>query len=188
MRQVTYSMNVSLDGFVVDADGGFDWSVPDAEVFQAHVDELRGTDVHLLGRRLHETMLYWESVDQEPETDHSTREWARMWRALPKVVASTTRTEVEGTNTRLMTGSLGDEIERLRSEPGDGDIAIGGAELAAAAAALDLIDEYRPFVYPVLVGGGRPFFPHEGRKVDLELVRTRTFDSGVVASRYRVVR
>jgi dihydrofolate reductase len=91
-------------------------------------------------------------------------------------------------NARLASGGLADEIERLRAEPVEGDIAIGGATLAVEAAALDLIDEYRPFVYPVLVGGGIPFFPHERRRVDLGLVETRTFTSGVVYLRYRVSR
>ncbi|MEN3121882.1 dihydrofolate reductase family protein [Janibacter sp. LM] len=188
MRQVTYSMGCSLDGYVVGPDGGFDWSEPDEEVFAAHIEELRGTSVHLLGRRLYETMLYWETVDQEPGTDHSTTEWARMWRELPKVVFSSTLTGVTGTNTRLATGSLADEIGRLRSEPGEEEIAIGGAVLAADAADEGLIDEYRPFVYPVLLGGGRPYFPELERRVDLELVSSRPFACGVVAWRYRVVR
>ena len=94
---VTYSMNISLDGYIVGPDGGFDWSEPDEEVFAAHTEELRGIGVHLLGRRLHETMWYWETADQEPQSDYSTVEWARMWRAVPKVVFSRTLTEVTGT-------------------------------------------------------------------------------------------
>ena len=97
----------------------------------------------------------------------------------------TTLSAVEG-NAWLASGSLAEEIERLRAEPGEGDIAIGGATLAAEAAALDLIDEYRAMVYPVLVGGGIPFFPQRERRVDLELVETRTFSSRVVYLRYRV--
>jgi dihydrofolate reductase len=91
-------------------------------------------------------------------------------------------------NARLASGGLAEEIKRLRAEPGEGDIAIGGATLAAEAAALGLIDEYRARVYPVLVGGGIPYFPQRARRVDLELVETRTFSSGVVYLRYRVVR
>jgi len=94
---------------------------------------------------------------------------------------------VQGT-ARLASGGLAEEIERLRAEPGDGDIAIGGATLAAEAAALGLIDEYRAMVYPVLVGGGTPFFPRQERRVDLELVETRTYSSRVVYLRYRVAR
>ncbi|MCG0069564.1 dihydrofolate reductase family protein [Streptomyces tricolor] len=187
MRSVTYSMSVSLDGYVVGPDGGFDWTVPDEEVFRFATDEVREAGVHLLGRRLYETMLYWETVDQNPSLDFSTLEFAAVWRSLPKVVFSTTLSAVEG-NARLASGGLAEEIERLRAEPGDGNIAIGGAGLAAEAAALGLIDEYRARVYPVLVGGGVPFFSQRERRVDLDLVETRTFSSRVVYLRYRVVR
>ncbi len=187
MRRVTYSMGVSLDGYIVGPDGGFDWATPDAEVFRFHIDELRGTGVHLMGRRLYETMVYWETADQDPSLDDGEREWTALWKPLPKVVFSTTLAGVEG-NARLVTGGVAGEIERLRAEPGDGDIAIGGATLAAEAAASGLIDEYRPVVYPVLVGGGIPYFPRRGQRADLELIESRTFGSRVVASRYRVVR
>ena len=103
------------------------------------------------------------------------------------MVFSTTLSAVQG-NARLASGGLAEEIERLRAEPGEGDIAIGGATLAAEAAALGLIDEYRAMVHPVLVGGGIPFFPQRERRVDLELVETRTFSSKVVYLRYRVAR
>jgi dihydrofolate reductase len=139
-----------------------------------------------MGRRLYETMLYWETVDQT-SLDDAELEWAALWNPLPKVVFSNTLSEVQG-NARLASGGLATEIEQLRAEPGDGEIAIGGATLAAEAAALDLIDEYRPMVYPVLVGGGIPFFPRQERRVDLELVETRTFSSRVVYLRYRVTR
>jgi dihydrofolate reductase len=130
-------------------------------------------------------MLYWETADQDPSLAGSMLEWAAIWKALPKVVFSTTLSAVQG-NARLATGGLAEEIERLRAEPGEGNIAIGGAALAAEAAALDLIDEYRAKVYPVLVGGGLPFFPQRERRVDLELVETRTFRSGVVYLHYRL--
>ncbi len=187
MRTVTYSMGVSLDGYIVGPDGDFDWTAPDEEVFQFVTDELREVGVHLLGRRLYETMLYWETADQDPSLDHSMLEWAAIWKPLPKVVFSTTLSTVQG-NARLASGGLAEEIDRLRTEPGDGAIAIGGATLAAEAAALDLIDEYRARVYPVLVGGGSPFFPQRESRVDLELVESRTFSSRVVYLRYRVAR
>ena len=185
MRSVTYSMGVSLDGYIVGPDGSFDWTAPDDEIFRSHIDEIRGVGVYLLGRRLYETMLYWETADQDPSLDDSRLEWAAIWKALPKVVFSTTLSAVQG-NARLASGGLAEEIERLRAEPGEGDIAIGGATLAAEAAALGLIDEYRVLVYPVLVGGGIPYFPQRGRRVDLELVETRAFSSGVVYLRHRV--
>ncbi|WP_367318614.1 dihydrofolate reductase family protein [Streptomyces sp. HUAS ZL42] len=187
MHSVTYSMGVSLDGYIVGPDGGFDWTPPDEEVFRFATDEVREAGVHLLGRRLYESMLYWETVDRNPSLGFSTSEFAAVWKALPKVVFSTTLSAVQG-NARLASGGLAEEIERLRAEPGDGNIAIGGATLAAEAAALGLIDEYRARVYPVLVGGGIPFFPQHERRVDLELVGTHTFSSRVVYLRYRVAR
>lgn len=187
MRRVTYSMGMSLDGYVVGPDGSFDWSVPDDEVFAHHLDQLREVGVHLLGRRLYETMLYWEPSRHDPSWSAPEREWAALWRQLPKVVFSRTLTEVEG-NARLASAGLADEVARLRGEDNVGDIAIGGAELAHEAAALGLIDEYRPTVHPVLLGGGVPYFAQEQRMVELELVQTRTFACGVVYLRHRVAR
>ncbi len=187
MRSVTYSMGVSLDGFIAGPDGEFGWTEPDEEVFRFVTDEIRGIDVHLLGRRLYETMLYWEDADQDPSLDDAMLEWAALWKPLPKVVFSRTLSAVRG-NARLASGSLAEEIARLRAEPGQGEIAIGGAALAAEAAELGLIDEYRARVYPVLVGGGIPYFPRGERRVDLELVETRTFSSNVVYLHYRVAR
>ena len=187
MRSVTYSMGASLDGYIVGPDGTFDWTVPDPDVFRFWIDEIRGVGVHLLGRRLYETMLYWETADQEQTLDDAELEWAALWKPLPKVVFSTTLSAVQG-NARLASGGLGEEIERLRAEAGESEIAIGGATLAAEAAALGLIDEYRVMVHPVLVGGGIPFFPQRERRVDLELVETRTFSSKFVYLRYGVAR
>jgi dihydrofolate reductase len=187
MRSVTYSMSASLDGYIVGPDGTFDWPGFHADVFRFWIDEIREVGVHLLGRRLYETMLYWETADQERSLDDAELAWAALWKPLPKVVFSTTLSAVQG-NARLASVGLGEEIERLRAEPEEGDIAIGGATLAAEAAALDLIDEYRVVVYPVLVGGGTSYFPQRERRVDLELVETRTFASKVVYLRYRVAR
>jgi dihydrofolate reductase len=187
MRKVTYSMGVTLDGYIVGPDGRFDWSAPDDALFAMYVDELRETSVQLMGRRLYETMLYWETAEQNAELNDAEREWAQLWKALPKVVFSASLTEVEG-NTELVSGGVADVIARWRAKPGDGDIAIGGANLAAEVARLDLIDEYRPTVYPVLLGGGRPYFPSAQQRVDLELVRTTPFSGGVTAYRYQVSR
>ncbi|MEV0173105.1 dihydrofolate reductase family protein [Streptomyces sp. NPDC050803] len=187
MRSVTYSMNVSLDGYIAGPDGDFNWTAPDDDVFRSWIDEIRQLDVYLLGRRLYETMLYWETADQDPSLDAARLEWAALWNALPKVVFSTTLSAVQG-NARLAAGGPVEEIERLRAEPGEGNIAIGGATLAAEAAAAGLIDEYRVRVYPVLVGGGLSYFPQGERREDLELVETRTFSSQVIYLRYRVTR
>src|SRR5262249_48760264 len=143
--------------------------------------------VHLLGRRLYETMLYWETADQNPSLDYSTLEFAATWRALPKVVFSTTLSAVQG-NARLASGDLAEEIERLRAEPAEGDMAIGGPTLAAEAAALGLIDEYGARVYPVLLGSGIPFFARREHRVNLELIEPRPLNPNVVSLRSRVAR
>ncbi|MFI5980132.1 dihydrofolate reductase family protein [Streptomyces sp. NPDC051555] len=187
MRKVTYSMGVSLDGYIVGPDGGFDWTDPDEELFRFITDEFRGVGCHLMGRRLYETMLYWETAEQDPSLDDTMREWAGLWNPLPKVVFSTTLTAVRG-RARLASGGPAEEIERLRAEPGEGEIAIGGATLAAAVAEAGLIDEYRARIHPVLLGGGIPFFPRGERRVDLELAETRTFPTGVVHLRHIVIR
>lgn len=185
MRPVTYSMGVSLDGYIVDADGNFNWMPPDPELFRFYTEQTRDVAAYVMGRRLYETMLYWETVD-ETTLDDDGRAWAALWKPLPKLVFSTTLSAVEG-NARLAADGLEAEITRLRAEPGDGEIAIGGATLAAQAARLGLIDEYRPRVHPVIVGGGIPFFAPSVRQMDLELVESRPF-SNVVCLRYRVVR
>ncbi len=187
MHRVTYQMGVSLDGYVVDADGHFDWSEPSAEQFRFHIEELRGIHTHLLGRRLYETMTYWEDPANAATFDDAEREWAELWNALPKVVFSHTLTEVSGA-ARLATEDLATEIARLQQEPGDGDIAIGGAELAHQVAALGLIDEYQVIVNPAVVGAGTEFFAHDGRHERLTLVEHPTFDGGTVLLRYRVER
>ena len=147
MPNVIYSMGgVSADGYIVGPDGTFDWSTPDEELHRFHNEQTSALAGHLLGRRLYETMVYWETAENDPSD--IAREFALIWQALR------------------------------------GDVAVGGAELAAEAARLGLIDEYRLFVHPVAVGGGIPFFPRDHR-VDMELVETRTFSSRVVYLRYR---
>src|SRR5205823_14717311 len=105
MRSVTYSMGVSLDGYIVGPDGNFDWTPPDEEIFRFVTDEIRQVGVYLLGRRLYETMLYWETADQDPSLDDSMLEWAALWKPLPKVVFSTTLSAVQG-NARLASGGV----------------------------------------------------------------------------------
>src|SRR5256886_14571010 len=139
MRSVPSSMGVSLDGYIVGPDGGFNWTAPDEKVFRFWIDEIREVGVHLMGRRLYETMLYWETADQDPSLDDAELEWAALWKPLPKVVFSTTLSAVQG-NARLASGGLAEEIERLPAKPGEGGIAIGGATLAPQAGPLGLID------------------------------------------------
>lgn len=187
VRPVTYSMGVSLDGYIAGPDGTFDWTAPSDEIFQFHIDELRGVGVHLMGRRLYETMLYWETADEDPTLNDAMREWAALWKPLPKIVFSRSLTSVRG-NARLASAGLAEEIAQLRAESAGGEIAIGGATLATQAADLGLVDEYRPRIHPVLVGGGTPYFSHQQARVGLDLLETRGFPSGVVAFRYRVLR
>jgi dihydrofolate reductase len=184
MRKLIYSMTVSLDGDITDPDGAIDWSAPDDELFRFHHQQVQEIGVHLCGRRLYETMLYWETAEESPLAAEQV-EFAHTWKALPKVVFSTTLESVVG-NTRLATDGVGDEVSRLKEQPGK-DIAVGGAGLAGACLKLGLIDEWRLFVRPVLLGGGTPYFPALDARVDLELVETRTFGARVVYLRYRRV-
>jgi dihydrofolate reductase len=183
MRKVIYSMNPSLDGYIAGPDGTFDWSAPDEELHRFHNDRVRDLGAHFLGRRLYETMVYWETADQDPTAPEHMLEFARLWQALPKIVVSNTLETVEG-NTRLATGGIAEEVAALKQQPGK-DIAVGGAGLAASFIKLGLIDEYQLFINPVVVGGGTPFFPALDQQIDLELVETRTFGSRVVYVRYR---
>lgn len=181
MRKLIYSMTVSLDGYIAGPDGGIDWSVPDDELFVFHTEQVREVGVHLCGRRLYETMVYWETAEESPLAAEQVK-FAQIWKALPKVVFSTTLESVVG-NTRLARDNVGEEVARLKEQPGK-DIAVGGAGLARACMELGLIDEWRLFVSPVLLGGGTPYFPTLEKGIDLELIETRTFGSRVVYLRY----
>lgn len=184
MRKLIYSMGTSLDGYIAGRDGDIDWSAPDEELHRFHNEQTRELGVHLLGRRLYETMVYWETADRDPAANDVIVEFARIWQALPKIVFSTSLEQVEG-NARLATDGLAEEVARLKREDG-ADIAVGGAGLAGACAKLGVIDEYRLFVSPVVLGGGTPFFPALDDRINLELVEMRTFDSRVQYVRYRV--
>lgn len=172
-----FSMTASADGFVTDRDGGIGWTAPDPELFAFHLSRVGGISAHLCGRRLYEIMRIWETDPSFPDSDDE-REFAAVWTALPKVVFSRTLESVEG-NARLAAGSLAEEIADL-----DGDAEIGGAELAAQAIELGLVDEFHLFRAPIILGGGTPFFPPVGAPVPLELAETRTFGSGVVFERW----
>jgi len=185
MRKLIYSMGVSLDGFIAGRDGDIDWSAPDEELHRFHNEQTREIGAHLCGRRLYETMVYWETAEENRSAAEHEREFARIWKSIPKIVFSTSLEEVEG-NTRLLRDGVAEEVARLKREPGL-DLAVGGAGLAATCTALGLIDEYRLFVNPVALGGGTPYFPALEEKLQLELLETRTFGSRVVYLRYRRV-
>jgi dihydrofolate reductase len=182
MRKLIYSMTVSLDGFIAGPGGDISWSGPDEELHRFHNDRVRELGAHLLGRRLYETMVYWETADQDPSASAVTLDFARVWQALPKIVFSTTLESVQG-NARLASGDVVDELARLREEPG-GDLEVGGAGLASELIKRNLIDDYRLFVSPVVLGAGTPYFPAGEQRIGLELVETRTFGGGVVYLRY----
>jgi dihydrofolate reductase len=182
MSKLIYSMGVSLDGFVVDTDGSIDWTGPDEELHRFHNEQIRELGAHLMGRRLYETMLYWETVDESSSNPAHEIEFAELWNPLPKLVFSRTLDRVEG-NARLATGDVAEEVERLKRET-DGDVGVGGANFASTCIELGLVDEYRPFVYPIALGRGISFFPPLDERIEMRLVETREFAMGVVYLRY----
>ena len=183
MRNLIYSMGVSLDGFIAGPGGDIAWSAPDEELHLFHNQQARELGAHLCGRRLYEVMVYWETADENPSAAEYELEFARIWKKLPKIVFSKTLETVEG-NARLATDGVADEVAKLKEEPGK-DLAVGGAGLASTCIKLDLVDDYRLFVSPVVLGRGTPFFPALEERINLELVETRTFGSRVVYLRYR---
>jgi dihydrofolate reductase len=183
MRPLIYSMGVSLDGYIAGPRGEGGWAAPDAELHRFHNEQARELDLHLLGRRLYEVMTYWETAERRnPSAPEHELEFARIWKRLPKLVYSKSLEAVEG-NTRLSRGDPVQEVQALKEQVG-GPIGVGGATLAASLTASGLIDEYRLFVNPVVLGGDKPFFAGHTH-IDLELVETRTFGSRVVYLRYR---
>jgi dihydrofolate reductase len=182
MPTLIYSMSVSLDGYIAGPDGAIDWAAPDEELLRFHVKQTRELTGHLSGRGLYKDMLAWETAEQA-FTDPLPLEFARIWTAIPKVVFSTTLTAVEG-NARLARSDVADEVAELKNQPGDGLVSVGGAGLAAFLARKNLIDEYRLFVNPVVLGGGTPYFPPLPKRIDLEFIEARTFTQ-VVYLRYR---
>jgi dihydrofolate reductase len=182
MRKLTYSMGVSLDGFIAAPGGVIDWSVPDEELHRFHNERARAAGVELYGRRMYEVMRFWETADADPALAEHEREFARIWKATPKVVFSTTLEAVEG-NARLVREGAVQEVERLKAEPG-GDLSVSGAGLASTFIRHGLVDELGLFISPVVLGAGTPFFPALKDRIALELIETRTFGSRVVYLRY----
>jgi dihydrofolate reductase len=180
---LVYSTIASLDGYTTDPEGGFDWAAPDEEV-HAFVNETeRGSGTYLYGRRMYETMRFWEtaSLDGEPT---AMRDYAAIWRAADKVVYSGTLRTVSSARTRIEKRFDPAAVRELAAR---GTVSVGGPTLAAAAVRAGLVDEYRLFVTPVVVGGGTPVFPG-GVRAGLELLDERRFTSGVVYLRYRAQR
>ncbi|WP_153393591.1 dihydrofolate reductase family protein [Ornithinicoccus halotolerans] len=180
-----YSMSVSVDGFIADREGAFGWTAPSEELFRFHLARVSELGGYLCGRRLYETMLPWET-DPSMRSDELRAAFADVWSAIPKVVFSHTLDSVVG-NARLAESPVAEEVASALQAT-DRDVSIGGAGLAAAAIALDLVDELRMVRYPVLVGGGTPFLPPVTEHLPLALTETRTFGSRVVYECYRRVR
>ena len=176
-----YSMSVSVDGFIADREGAFDWTAPSEELFRFHLAQVSGLGGYLLGRRLYEAMLVWET-DPSLRDSEDRSAFADVWCALPKVVFSRTLDSVQG-NARLAEGSVAEEVTAALDAT-DKNIAIGGAGLAAAAVELGLVDDVRMFRHPIIVGGGTPFLPPVTQDVPLELIETRNFGSRVIFERY----
>lgn len=175
-------MSVSVDGFIADRGGGFEWTVPSEEQFRFHVAQTRELGGYLCGRRLYETMLPWET-DSSMRSSELGAAFADVWCAIPKVVFSRTLNSVQG-NARLAAASLAEEAAAALDAT-EKDVAVGGPGLAAAAIGLGLVDELRLFRNPVVAGGGTPFLPRVTKHMRLALVETRTFGSRVIFERYR---
>jgi dihydrofolate reductase len=172
----------SLDGYIADGSGNFDWAAPDAEV-HAFVNDLeRPIGSYLYGRRLYETMAYWETADREPNQSPVVLDYAKLWQSADKIVYSTSLTTVRSARTRIEPAFDADAVRRLK-ETSDRDLSIGGPTLAAHAFRAGLIDEVRLFLSPVIVGGGTRSLP-DGLRQDLRLLDERRFVGGVVYLRY----
>ena len=181
MSNLIYITNTSLDGYIEDATGAFDWVRSD-QVFDVVTELMRPIGVHLLGRRLYETMAYWNGPVEGYPVEH--REFARVWQKAQKIVFSRTLTGAATRNTRVERDFDLEAIRKLKRET-EHDLFIGGAELAGLALEADLVDECHLFLNPVIVGGGKPAFRAALRR-NLELLETRRFSTGVIHLRYRI--
>ena len=185
MGKLIYLMNVSLDGYVETPDHSLDWAIVDDELHKWFNDQTREVDASLYGRRLYEVMAaYWPTGESDPQATETTREFARLWNAMPKIVFSKSLESVDF-NSRLVTGDVGEELAKLKAEF-DGDLDVGGPTLAAQFIKRGLVDEYRLVIHPVVLGEGTPYFPRLDRPIGLKLIETRVFGSGVVYQGYAV--
>ena len=181
MTKLIYITNMSLDGYIEDEKGAFDWVNPD-QVLAFISDLLQPIGTHLYGRRLYETMAYWEAPAEDSPPEH--RDFARIWQKAEKIVFSRTLTGATTRNTRVERDFDLEAIRKLKRES-EHDINIGGADLAGLALELDLVDECHLFLNPVIVGGGKPAFRAALRR-NLELLETRRFGTGVIHLRYHI--
>jgi dihydrofolate reductase len=184
MAKLIYVANVSLDGYIEDAHGRFDWTEPSDEYFTFITDLVRPVGTYLYGRRLYETMAVWEADPTLAAQSELMAEFANVWQGADKIVYSTTLSAVSTANTRLEQRFDPDSVREMKASAAS-DLTVGGSALAAQAFNAGLVDEYQIFVYPVLVGTGKPAFAGETR-VRLDLLEQHRFGNGVVNLRYRV--
>jgi dihydrofolate reductase len=183
MAKLIYSAIASADLYTEDAEGGFDWGAPDEELLRFVNDLERPVGTYLYGRRMYETMLYWETAHTVPGQPSSVREFTGIWQAADKIVFSTTLETVSSARTRIERNFDPGMVRQLKSATGH-DLTVGGADLAGQAIKSGLVDELQLFLVPVVVGGGKPALP-SGVRSDLELLDTQRFASGAVYLRYR---
>jgi dihydrofolate reductase len=177
-------MSVSLDGYMEGPNRELDWQLVDDELHRHFNEQLGAMGAFLDGRVTYELMAdFWPTADADPASTVPMVEFARIWRDMPKIVFSKTL-ERAGWNTTVMRDVVPEQIMELKAQPG-GDMVVGGADLAATFMQHDLIDEFRIYVHPVVIGGGKPLFPPSGPKIDLRLADTRTFGNGVVLLHYQ---
>jgi dihydrofolate reductase len=184
MARLVYSAICSLDGYVEDAGGMFDWAAPDEEVHRAVNQRERAISTYLYGRRMYETIRVWQDTDSSQDTD-VVAEYGAIWRAADKIVFSRTLTSVDTPKTTIVTEFDPTGILALKAA-GDSDLSIGGSELAGAAFAAGLVDDVHLYLAPITVGGGKPVFPI-GLLTNLELVDVQRFRGGTVHLEYRAI-
>jgi dihydrofolate reductase len=185
MAKLIYSMITSLDGYAEAAEGDLGTGVGDPEVHSFINDLFRPVGTYLYGRRMYETMVFWETAHTEPSHPPHIVQYARDWQAAAKVVYSTTLESVSSAKTRIEPTFDPDAVRQLKAEArADHDLSVDGPNLAAQAIAAGLVDEYHLFITTSVVGGGKRFFP-DGVRLDLELADERVFDSGLIYARYR---
>src|SRR5213593_4691993 len=184
MRKIILIMSVSLDGYIEGPNREIDWHLVDDDLHSYFNELLKGMGAFLSGRVTHELMAgFWPTADTDPSSTGPMVEFARIWRDMAKIVYSRTLERADW-NTTVVRDVVAHQVMELKAQPG-GDLVVGGADLAAAFMRHDLIDEYRLYVHPVVIGGGKPLFqPSSGAEVVLGLVETRTFGNGVVLLRY----
>ncbi|TPM31443.1 dihydrofolate reductase family protein [Mesorhizobium sp. B2-3-4] len=181
MAEIIYSMLTSLDGYIAQSDEDIGLPVPEAELHQHFNDMMREASAVLAGRRMYEMMRFWDSPERETGDTEVERDFARAWRETPKIVFSTTLRQV-GPNARLVSGDVGNTLTALKAQAG-GPVILGGADLAASLARAGLIDEYRLYMHPVVLGGGKPYF-QSGLSLALKPLGTQSLAQGVTLLRY----